>query len=64
MQVGDIIRTPRFCSVRISELFETEEQLSEAGYTEPTYWEDNTFVVKAKSLDMYHMRFAAALKNK
>ena len=63
MKKGDYIRTPRFCHVKIEEVFECEREAKKEGYTEPTYYCDNPkFGVYGKSLDMYHMKFAAFKK--
>lgn len=63
MNIGDRIYTPRFCTVRIKEIFESREAARENGYKEPTYYDDNTeWGVVGKSLDMYHMVFAAYRK--
>ncbi len=59
MEVNDRIRTPRFSTVRISEVFETRQEAWDAGYTEPTGYKDGHYEVLGKSLDMYRMRFAA-----
>lgn len=58
MKPGDRVYTPRFCTVRIEEVFETAKEARAAGYTEPTYYE-GAFDVRGKSVDMYHMVFAA-----
>ena len=61
MKVGDRIYTPRFCTVQIKEVFETEEEAMENGYKEPTYYKGD-YEILGKSLDMYHMLFAAVKK--
>lgn len=61
MRIGDKVFTPRFCTVRIEEIFETGKEARAAGYTEPTYYEGE-YDVRGKSLDMYHMVFAAVKK--
>lgn len=55
--------TPRFCRVRIAEIFDSVEDARAAGFTEQTYYDDpeGKFVVLGKSKDMYHMTFAAAM---
>ena len=62
MQVNDTVWTPRFCNVKIKAIFKTEDELREAGYTEPTHLKNDSYVVLGKSVDMYHMQFAAAVK--
>lgn len=63
MKVGDWIETPRFCGVRIKEVFDHEEDARNSGYTEPTFYEDPEHGIIGKSLDMYHMEFAAFRKH-
>jgi len=58
MKKGDKIYTPRFCTVQIEEIFQSEREAKEAGYKENTYYEDGGFAVFGKSLDPYHMEFA------
>ena len=62
MKVGDRVNTPRFCTVQIKEIFDDVFAAREHGYTEPTYFTDKDYVVVGKSLDMYHMEFAAYRK--
>lgn len=65
IKVGDTVRTPRFMTVTIKETFEDEDAMMQAGYTEPTYYEgQDGYAVRGKSIDMYHMVFAAAPKVK
>ena len=59
MKKGDYISTPRFCTVRIEEVFENEIAANDAGYTEPTYYCQGGYKILGKSIDMYHMQFAA-----
>jgi len=59
MNKGDRFYTPRFCTVRIEEVFPNREEAAMAGYKEPTYWEDPEWEIVGKSLDVYHMLFAA-----
>ena len=62
IKVGDHIWTPRFLTVPIEEVFESEEEMRQAGYIETTYYIDDDWKVCGKSLDMYHMEFAACRK--
>lgn len=62
MKNGDYVYTPRFCTVKIEEVFESEMAANDAGYTEPTYYSDGEYKILGKSLDMYHMKFAAVKK--
>lgn len=62
MKVGGRVRTPRFCTVTIKEVFRSVKEMETAGYTEPTHFESDDYEIKGKSLDAYHMVFAAADK--
>ena len=62
MKKGDMIYTPRFCTVKIEEVYETREEATENGYREPTHYRDPVYGILGKSLDMYHMLFAAYRK--
>lgn len=60
IKVGDWIDTPRFCGVRIKEVFDSLEEAESNGYKEPTYYDTgNGYGITGKSLDQYHMVFAA-----
>lgn len=56
---GDKVVTPRFCTVQIKEVFDTQEEAEKAGYTELADFDDPEFGVSGKSLNMRHMVFAA-----
>ena len=58
MKIGEHYYTPRFCTVKIKEMFESRSEAAAAGYKEPTYWDDEEYGIAGKSLDMYHMEFA------
>ena len=63
MQEGDRIYTPRFCTVRISEVFQNEKDARFAGFVEPThYYDDPEFGILGKSIDLNRMIFAAYKK--
>lgn len=62
MKIGNRVYTPRFCTVQIKEIFNSVFEAYDHGYKEPTYYTDKEFVVVGKSLDMYHMEFAAYRK--
>ena len=63
MKKGDYVQTPRFLRVKIEDVFDSEKEARKAGYTETThYWDDPEYGVYGKSLDMYHMVFAAFRK--
>ncbi|MDD7516616.1 hypothetical protein [Ruminococcus flavefaciens] len=62
MELGTRIVTPRFCTVTISAIFENPEDAVKCGYTEPTHAVLPEWDIKGKSIDMYHMEFAAIRK--
>lgn len=62
MKKNDYAYTPRFCTVKIEEVFENKMAALMAGYKEPTYYDDPEFGILGKSIDMYHMEFAAFRK--
>ncbi len=65
MKKGDFVQTRRFGKVRIEDIYDSEFKARMAGYTETThYWDDVDYGIYGKSLDMYHMEFAAFRKNK
>ncbi|NBK19627.1 hypothetical protein [Anaerotruncus sp. 1XD42-93] len=61
MKIGDSVYTFRFCTVRIKAIFENEAEARAAGFCEPTYYEGDHTIL-GKSLDTYHMEFAAVPK--
>lgn len=61
MKIGDTIYTPRFCTVRIEEVFETKDEAKTNGYTEPTYYKGD-YDVLGKSIGVNRMAFAAVKK--
>ena len=63
MKVGESYYTPRFCTVKIKEMFASRKEANAAGYTEQTYWENDVYGILGKSLDMYHMEFAGYRKD-
>ena len=61
MNKGDYIYTPRFCNVRIEEVFENRDEAMENGYTEPTHYKGD-YDVLGKSIGVNRMVFAAVKK--
>ena len=61
MKIGDLIYTPRFCTVQIAAIFASEAEARKSGYCEPTYYKGE-YTILGKVLDMYHMEFAAVPK--
>ena len=45
MKKGDYVSTPRFCTVRIKEVFNSPREALKAGYTEPTHYHDWGYTV-------------------
>jgi len=62
IKTGDYIRTPKFLQVRINEVFKSKEEMQQAGYTETTHYRNNEWEIRGKSIDLYHMKFAACRK--
>ena len=62
MELGTRVSTPRFCTVTISAIFEHAEDAAKCGYVEPTHTNMPDWDIKGKSIDMYHMEFAAIKK--
>ncbi|MBQ6503174.1 MAG: hypothetical protein IJI57_04605 [Flexilinea sp.] len=65
MEKGDYVKTPRFSTVFIEDVYDSEAEARKAGFTETThYWDDPDFGVYGKVLDMYHIIFAGFRKEK
>ena len=62
LEAGSRVNTPRFCTVTLEAVYDTKAEAYAAGYKEPTYYSDPEYEVVGKSLDMYHMQFAAYRK--
>ena len=58
--IGDEVYTPRFCTVKISEVFRDEIEAYNQGFREPTHYK-GSFKVLGKSIDRYHMEFCAVV---
>ena len=61
MKQGDCIRTPRFLTVRIAEVFDSKKSAMAAGYTEPTHYEGD-YEIFGKHTGENRMQFAAVQK--
>ena len=61
MKKGDYIYTPRFCNVRVEEVFGSRDEAKENGYTELTHY-NGEYDVLGKSLGINKMVFAAVRK--
>jgi len=65
MKKGDTVRTPRFLTVTIKEVYESREDATRDGFTEPThYTNDSQYDVLGKSIGINRMIFAAVPKYK
>ena len=62
LKKGDSLYSPRFCTIWLDEVFDSVEELRAAGFNEPTYFNNKRWEIRGKSIDMYHMLFAAAPK--
>ena len=60
MNVGDSVKTPRFLTVKIQEVFSSVIDMEKAGYTEPTHY-DGLYEIKGKHIGENRMIFAAAM---
>lgn len=63
MNKGDQVYTPRFCTVRIEEVYEEAREARAAGYYEPTYYNKNPdYDILGKHTGTNRMAFAAVRK--
>lgn len=63
MKKGDKVYTPRFCTVRIKEVFDTQKEARAAGYYEPTHYDkDPNYAIQGKHTGENRMQFAAVRK--
>lgn len=62
MKKGDRVYTPRFCTVKLDKVFRNEANARKAGYTEPTHTDIDGYGILGKTIDAYHMTFAAYRK--
>ena len=59
MKKGDRVYTPRFCSVKIEEVFPSREEAAKHGYTEPTHYHKDGYTVLGWFYELNHAQFAA-----
>lgn len=59
MKIGDYVTTPRFLTVKISEVYESPLAAWEDGYREPTHYDGGIYRVYGKSVGENKMVFAA-----
>jgi hypothetical protein len=62
MKQGDYVFTPRFCTVKIEKVFNTENEAREAGYREPTHYDSGDYDIMGKHIGENRMTFAAIHK--
>lgn len=62
LKKGSRVYTPRFCTVVIKEVFDSEEEAKKEGYQEPTFYEDPDYGIRGRSIDINRMEFAAFKK--
>lgn len=61
MKKGDMVHTPRFCTVRIAEVLSSNEA-AENGYKEPTHYNSPDYDIYGKHIGTNRMQFAAVKK--
>jgi hypothetical protein len=59
MKKGDYVKTPRFLTVKIEDVFEDMEIAMAQGYKEPTHFEDENYKILGKHTGTNTMIFAA-----
>lgn len=63
MKKGDMIYTPRFCTVEINEVYDDDRKAYMDGYKEPTHYnKDPEYDVMGKNIGKNRMVFAAVRK--
>ena len=62
MKIGDKVKTPRFLTVHIAEVFEDTKEAYRQGFREPTYYDNDGYDVLGKVIDTNRMHFAAVRK--
>ena len=62
MKKGDYINTPRFCTVKIEEVFANNADALAQGFHEPTHYRNDEYEILGKHTGLNRMIFAAAKK--
>jgi len=62
MQINEYVNTPRFLTVRISAIFANADEAREAGYREPTHYDNDVYEIHGKHIGTNRMVFAAILR--
>lgn len=63
IRVGAYVKTPRFCTVQLEAVFTDRQAAKEAGYVEPTYYENEQWDISGKHTGINRMVFAAVKKS-
>lgn len=58
MKIGGKIYTPRFCTVRIDEIFKNYAEAVQHGYGQPTYYRKGGYSIIGKCIEDNCMVFA------
>ena len=59
IQIGDMVRTPRFLTVKIRAMFESVELAEICGFTEGSDFRDEDYHVRGRHIEDNRMIFAA-----
>lgn len=62
MKQGDMVKTPRFLTIRIAEVFDSREEARKEGYHEPTHYDNGEYDILGKHTGVNRMQFAAIRK--
>ena len=63
IKIGDKVKTPRFLTVRIAAMFESQVLAESCGFTEPTHYENEFYEIHGKSIGNNRMLFCAIVKS-
>ena len=64
MKKGDFVKTPRFMTVKIEDVFENMKTAREQGYKEPTHFDDEDYEILGKHIGLNRMNFVAIKINR
>jgi len=62
IHIGAWIKTPRFCTVKLEAVFTDRQAAGDAGYVEPTHYDNCQWDVFGKNTGVNRMAFAAVRK--
>lgn len=60
INIGDYVYTSRFCTVKITDKYASVADMWNNGYTEPTHYNTDEYVIYGKSIGINRMVFAVA----